>query len=299
MASNSTMDSDPNAGDGSGAGDCSEVTTLGDSSPSEDSSALYFCCSLSACQRRDIPEWTKCTSHEEVEKPVYSNSEGESGPTESTDKPESVSGTPTESGSESGSGSDEEEDEEENGDRMTWKGLFVKYHFSHQHFTVDLQMIAIQISNLAQTPSSPAHHRPLRELEEEAGVDAEPAPGEGVCETCEMSTQEQKYSVIEQEALGVVWGLNAGAGTDVSITEDATQIDEAGMQEPPPGNNVPAMQGQQEDQNADRGQGASRRSEVRDLQWHVRNLEASQERTEAAVQRILDLLERRIVDEQQ
>ncbi|XP_050955566.1 AP-3 complex subunit beta-2 isoform X3 [Labeo rohita] len=55
----------------------------------------------------EIPEWSKCTSRKDrkekkVEKPFYSDSEGESGPTESADS-ESDSG----SGSESASGSDE------------------------------------------------------------------------------------------------------------------------------------------------------------------------------------------------
>ncbi|XP_066491008.1 AP-3 complex subunit beta-2 isoform X3 [Tiliqua scincoides] len=71
----------------------------------------------------EVPEWTKCTSREKrkekVEKPFYSDSEGESGPTESADsEPESESRSESESGSESGSGSgseeeDEDEDEEE------------------------------------------------------------------------------------------------------------------------------------------------------------------------------------------
>lgn len=42
------------------------------------------------CQQ--VPEWTKCTSREKrkdkVEKPFYSDSEGESGPTESADSGE-------------------------------------------------------------------------------------------------------------------------------------------------------------------------------------------------------------------
>lgn len=65
-----------------------------------------------------VPEWTKCTSRKErkekkVEKPFYSDSEGESGPTESADS-ESDSGSGSESGSEeSGSGSESEESEEE------------------------------------------------------------------------------------------------------------------------------------------------------------------------------------------
>ncbi|XP_007235143.3 AP-3 complex subunit beta-2 isoform X13 [Astyanax mexicanus] len=66
----------------------------------------------------EVPEWTKCTSRKErkekkVEKPFYSDSEGESGPTESADS-ESDTGSGSESGSEeSGSGSESEESEEE------------------------------------------------------------------------------------------------------------------------------------------------------------------------------------------
>ncbi|XP_060545425.1 AP-3 complex subunit beta-2 isoform X3 [Pantherophis guttatus] len=69
----------------------------------------------------EVPEWTKCTSREKrkekVEKPFYSDSEGESGATESADsEPETMSGS--ESGSESGSGSgSEEEDEEDSEDQ--------------------------------------------------------------------------------------------------------------------------------------------------------------------------------------
>ncbi|XP_062357202.1 AP-3 complex subunit beta-2 isoform X4 [Cinclus cinclus] len=67
-----------------------------------------------------VPEWTKCTSREKrkekVEKPFYSDSEGESGPTESADsEPESGSeenGSSSSSGS-SSSGTEEEEEEEE------------------------------------------------------------------------------------------------------------------------------------------------------------------------------------------
>ncbi|CAI5792946.1 AP-3 complex subunit beta-2 isoform X2 [Podarcis lilfordi] len=80
----------------------------------------------------EVPEWTKCTSREKrkdkVEKPFYSDSEGESGATESADsEPETVSGSESESGSESGSGSgseeeeeedEEEEEEEESGDQL-------------------------------------------------------------------------------------------------------------------------------------------------------------------------------------
>ncbi|XP_068458440.1 AP-3 complex subunit beta-2 isoform X3 [Clinocottus analis] len=78
-----------------------------------------------------VPEWTKCSSREKrkekkVEKPFYSDSEGESGPTESADsESDSVSGSEIGSGigqsgsaseseeSEEGSESEEEEEEEE------------------------------------------------------------------------------------------------------------------------------------------------------------------------------------------
>ncbi|XP_038562172.1 AP-3 complex subunit beta-2 isoform X5 [Micropterus salmoides] len=67
----------------------------------------------------EVPEWTKCSSREKrkekkVEKPFYSDSEGESGPTESADsESDSVSGSESRSGSEeSGSGSESEESEE-------------------------------------------------------------------------------------------------------------------------------------------------------------------------------------------
>ncbi|NWT98535.1 AP3B2 protein, partial [Urocynchramus pylzowi] len=71
----------------------------------------------------EVPEWTKCTSREKrkekVEKPFYSDSEGESGPTESADsEPESGSeenGSSSSSGS-SSSGTEEEEEEEEEED---------------------------------------------------------------------------------------------------------------------------------------------------------------------------------------
>uniref|UniRef100_A0A7N8XXB0 AP-3 complex subunit beta n=1 Tax=Mastacembelus armatus TaxID=205130 RepID=A0A7N8XXB0_9TELE len=66
-----------------------------------------------------VPEWTKCSSREKrkekkVEKPFYSDSEGESGPTESADsESDSASGSESGSGSEeSGSGSESEESEE-------------------------------------------------------------------------------------------------------------------------------------------------------------------------------------------
>ncbi|CAK6954450.1 AP-3 complex subunit beta-2 isoform X2 [Scomber scombrus] len=71
----------------------------------------------------EVPEWTKCSSREKrkekkVEKPFYSDSEGESGPTESADS-ESDSASESESGSgrgsgsvHSGSGSESEESEE-------------------------------------------------------------------------------------------------------------------------------------------------------------------------------------------
>ncbi|NXP78278.1 AP3B2 protein, partial [Ramphastos sulfuratus] len=68
----------------------------------------------------EVPEWTKCTSREKrkekVEKPFYSDSEGESGPTESADsEPESISeeSDSSSSSSSSSSGSEEEEEEEE------------------------------------------------------------------------------------------------------------------------------------------------------------------------------------------
>ncbi|XP_073435668.1 AP-3 complex subunit beta-2 isoform X4 [Dendrobates tinctorius] len=70
----------------------------------------------------EVPEWTKCPSREKrkerEEKPFYSDSEGESGPTESADSdPESVSESETgESSSGSGSGSESEEEEEESED---------------------------------------------------------------------------------------------------------------------------------------------------------------------------------------
>ncbi|XP_043981404.1 AP-3 complex subunit beta-2 isoform X4 [Gambusia affinis] len=64
----------------------------------------------------EVPEWTKCSSREKrkekkVEKPFYSDSEGESGPTESADsESDSVSGSESGSGSEgSGSASESEE----------------------------------------------------------------------------------------------------------------------------------------------------------------------------------------------
>ncbi|XP_031725259.1 AP-3 complex subunit beta-2 isoform X10 [Anarrhichthys ocellatus] len=66
-----------------------------------------------------VPEWTKCSSREKrkekkVEKPFYSDSEGESGPTESADsESDSASGSEIGSGiGESGSGSESEESEE-------------------------------------------------------------------------------------------------------------------------------------------------------------------------------------------
>ncbi|XP_012779860.2 AP-3 complex subunit beta-2 isoform X4 [Maylandia zebra] len=66
-----------------------------------------------------VPEWTKCSSREKrkekkVEKPFYTDSEGESGPTESADsESDSASGSESSSGSEeSGSGSESEESKE-------------------------------------------------------------------------------------------------------------------------------------------------------------------------------------------
>ncbi|NXA33151.1 AP3B2 protein, partial [Eudromia elegans] len=69
----------------------------------------------------EVPEWTKCTSREKrkekVEKPFYSDSEGESGPTESADsEPESVSEESESSSSEGSSSSGSEEEEEGSGD---------------------------------------------------------------------------------------------------------------------------------------------------------------------------------------
>uniref|UniRef100_H2UTI0 AP-3 complex subunit beta n=1 Tax=Takifugu rubripes TaxID=31033 RepID=H2UTI0_TAKRU len=81
----------------------------------------------------EVPEWTKCSSREKrkekkVEKPFYSDSEGESGPTESADSDSASSsdsggsssnesGSGSESGeSEDGSESDDEEEEEEDED---------------------------------------------------------------------------------------------------------------------------------------------------------------------------------------
>ncbi|XP_056095200.1 AP-3 complex subunit beta-2 isoform X8 [Rhinichthys klamathensis goyatoka] len=69
---------------------------------------------------REIPDWSKCTSRKDrkekkVEKPFYSDSDGESGPTESADS-ESDSGSRSESASasdESASGSESEESGEE------------------------------------------------------------------------------------------------------------------------------------------------------------------------------------------
>ncbi|XP_051917424.1 AP-3 complex subunit beta-2 isoform X3 [Hippocampus zosterae] len=69
--------------------------------------------------KESVPEWTKCSSREKrkekkVEKPFYSDSEGESGPTESADS-ESYSSSGSDSASasaESGSGSQSEESED-------------------------------------------------------------------------------------------------------------------------------------------------------------------------------------------
>ncbi|XP_056355372.1 AP-3 complex subunit beta-2 isoform X2 [Oenanthe melanoleuca] len=73
----------------------------------------------------EVPEWTKCTSREKrkekVEKPFYSDSEGESGPTESADsEPESGSeenGSSSSSGSSSSGTEEEEEEEEDSGEQ--------------------------------------------------------------------------------------------------------------------------------------------------------------------------------------
>uniref|UniRef100_A0A665VKE1 Adaptor related protein complex 3 subunit beta 2 n=1 Tax=Echeneis naucrates TaxID=173247 RepID=A0A665VKE1_ECHNA len=130
-----------------------------------------------------VPEWTKCSSREKrrekkVEKPFYSDSEGESGPTESAD-----SESDSASGSESGSGSGEESgsgsqmlsfsvslvtDLEglslsdsvlspttiapsstvksyELLHRITGEGLSVEYCFSRQPFSSDANMVAVQM----------------------------------------------------------------------------------------------------------------------------------------------------------
>ncbi|XP_041082947.1 AP-3 complex subunit beta-2-like isoform X5 [Polyodon spathula] len=74
---------------------------------------------------REVPEWTKCSSREKrkekVEKPFYSDSEGESGPTESADSEselpselESGGGSGSEEGG-SGSGSEESDEGSESG----------------------------------------------------------------------------------------------------------------------------------------------------------------------------------------
>ncbi|XP_019729468.1 AP-3 complex subunit beta-2 isoform X2 [Hippocampus comes] len=92
--------------------------------------------------KESVPEWTKCSSREKrkekkVEKPFYSDSEGESGPTESADS-ESYSSSGSDSASasaESGSGSqseesedasDSEEEEEEEDKKKVWKKEFKK-----------------------------------------------------------------------------------------------------------------------------------------------------------------------------
>lgn len=68
-------------GDGGDKGGCLDPPVTGDGpAPS------------TLCQQ--VPEWTKCTSREKrkekVEKPFYSDSEGESGPTESADSGEDL-----------------------------------------------------------------------------------------------------------------------------------------------------------------------------------------------------------------
>ncbi|XP_060770390.1 AP-3 complex subunit beta-2 isoform X12 [Neoarius graeffei] len=66
----------------------------------------------------EVPEWTKCTSRKErkekkVEKPFYSDSEGESGPTESADSETNTTSESESASEESGSGSESEESNEE------------------------------------------------------------------------------------------------------------------------------------------------------------------------------------------
>ncbi|XP_077567335.1 AP-3 complex subunit beta-2 isoform X6 [Stigmatopora nigra] len=87
--------------------------------------------------KESVPEWTKCSSREKrkekkVEKPFYSDSEGESGPTESADS-ESYSSGGSESGSAAESGSGSESDESDEGsesedqeDRKNKKKVFEK-----------------------------------------------------------------------------------------------------------------------------------------------------------------------------
>ncbi|XP_061139348.1 AP-3 complex subunit beta-2 isoform X5 [Syngnathus typhle] len=67
--------------------------------------------------KESVPEWTKCSSREKrkekkVEKPFYSDSEGESGPTESADSESYSSGSDSGSGSAESSGSESQESEE-------------------------------------------------------------------------------------------------------------------------------------------------------------------------------------------
>ncbi|KAF4081098.1 hypothetical protein AMELA_G00157530 [Ameiurus melas] len=66
----------------------------------------------------EVPEWTKCTSRKErkekkVEKPFYSDSEGESGPTESADSETNSSSGEGSGSEESGSGSESEDSDDE------------------------------------------------------------------------------------------------------------------------------------------------------------------------------------------
>ncbi|KAM3870441.1 AP-3 complex subunit beta-2 isoform 6-T6 [Diretmus argenteus] len=67
----------------------------------------------------EVPEWTKCSSREKrkekkVDKPFYSDSEGESGPTESADsESDSASGSESGSGSEASRSRSESEESEE------------------------------------------------------------------------------------------------------------------------------------------------------------------------------------------
>uniref|UniRef100_A0A8C4ILU1 AP-3 complex subunit beta n=1 Tax=Dicentrarchus labrax TaxID=13489 RepID=A0A8C4ILU1_DICLA len=121
----------------------------------------------------EVPEWTKCSSREKrkekkVEKPFYSDSEGESGPTESADsESDSASGSESGSGSEeSGSGSESHMDSltilhlvlclqtiapssalknYELLHRITGEGLSVEYCFSRQPFSPDANMVAVQM----------------------------------------------------------------------------------------------------------------------------------------------------------
>uniref|UniRef100_A0AAQ6ACA6 AP-3 complex subunit beta n=1 Tax=Amphiprion ocellaris TaxID=80972 RepID=A0AAQ6ACA6_AMPOC len=124
--------------------------------------------------KESVPEWTKCSSREKrkekkVEKPFYSDSEGESGPTESADsESDSASGSESGSGSEeSGSGSEseeseegseseEEEEEEEEKDKKKKKKELKKPVPETESLVTDLEGLSLSDSVLSPTiaPSS-------------------------------------------------------------------------------------------------------------------------------------------------